>query len=460
MIRTVFLCLICCLAAPAGAETKVPGTQAEISLGFAPLVKLAAPAVVNIYARRVVEARASPFADDPFFREFFQGFGQPRPRVQNSLGSGVILSEDGIVVSNYHVVGMATDIRVVMADRREYTARVVLADDEADLAILELEDAMDLPHLTLRDSDRVDVGELVLAIGNPFGVGQTVSSGIVSGLARSGIATGNARGYFIQTDAPINPGNSGGALIDINGDLIGINTSILSRSGGSNGIGFAIPANLVAEFVDQARQGNERFQRPWAGMAGQAVDSDLAASLGLSVPEGIVISDIHHASPFAAEGIKVGDVITHVGEEPVNSPSEMLFRMTVTGIGSRASITRVRDAEIQTINVMMVAPPDEPPAQEILLDDQTAVPGLRVARANPVIIARFGMALNTKGVLVTDAGPIGARAGFKKLDIISEINGRKMETSADVEQALTDPGRRLQIELLRNGRRLSLRFRL
>ncbi len=305
MIRLAFFALALLAAPVAIAQTRVPQSQSEISLGFAPLVKRAAPAVVNIYARRVVEARQSPFMNDPFFKDFFRGFANPQPRVQNSLGSGVILSADGIVVSNFHVVAMATDIRVVLSDRREYKARVLLGDEEADVAILQLEEAENLPFLTLRDSDQVEVGELAMAIGNPFGIGQTVTSGIVSGLARSGAATGQARGYFIQTDAAVNPGNSGGALIDVNANLIGINTSILSRSGGSNGIGFAIPANLVAEFVQQARQGAERFERPWAGMSGQQVNSDLAESLGLSVPDGIVITEMHEASPFAQAGLVV-----------------------------------------------------------------------------------------------------------------------------------------------------------
>jgi S1-C subfamily serine protease len=213
MIRVVMLAVLV-MACPAFAETRVPLTRGEISLSFAPLVREATPAVVNIYARRVVQSR-TPFSDDPFFGPLLRDLNGPRERVQNSLGSGVILSSDGYVVSNYHVVGQATDIRVVLSDRREYVARVLLGDEEADLAILRIEDApKDMPYLALRDSDSVEVGELVLAIGNPFGVGQTVSSGIVSGLARSGTATGNARGYFIQTDAPINPGNSGGALID------------------------------------------------------------------------------------------------------------------------------------------------------------------------------------------------------------------------------------------------------
>ncbi|MDG2403775.1 MAG: trypsin-like peptidase domain-containing protein, partial [Paracoccaceae bacterium] len=266
-------------SSPLSAETRVPQNLGEIQLSFVPLVRQAAPAVVNIYARRVVPERQNPFGANPFFHNFFKDFSQLRPRVQNSLGSGVILSGDGIVVSNYHVVGQATDIRVVLQDRREFAASVLLADEESDLAILQLQGARSMPHLSLRSSDSVEVGELVLAIGNPFGVGQTVSSGIVSGLARSGAATGNARGYFIQTDAPINPGNSGGALIDTRGRLIGVNTSILSRSGGSNGIGFAIPASLVAQFLKQAADGNRSFTRPWAGASGQAADADVSESL-------------------------------------------------------------------------------------------------------------------------------------------------------------------------------------
>src|SRR6056297_305221 len=319
MLRAL-LAIIICVTTPAWAETRVPGSQAEISMGFTPVVTRAAPAVVNIYARRIVNTRSSPFAGDPFFQNLFNNFGVPQQRVQNSLGSGVILSEDGIVVSNYHVVGEATDIRVVLKDRREFEAKVLLSDEESDLAILQMQDAPSLPALEIRDSDSVEVGELVLAIGNPFGVGQTVSSGIVSGLARSGTATGNARGYFIQTDAPINPGNSGGALVDVNGQLIGINTSILSRSGGSNGIGFAIPSDLVAQLAAQARAGNTAFARPWAGLAGQVVTPDMADGLGLDRPEGLVISQVHPASAFDGH-LAPGYVVVAVDEVPVNSPA-------------------------------------------------------------------------------------------------------------------------------------------
>lgn len=460
MFRLILLSLALSLSAPVHAETRVPQSQAEISLGFAPVVKRAAPAVVNIYARIIRQGQASPLFGDPFFQDFFRGFGTPRPRVQNSLGSGVILSEDGFVVTNYHVVGAATDIRVVMSDRREYTAQVVLGDEESDLAILKIEGASDLPHLPLRDSDQVEVGELALAIGNPFGVGQTVSSGIVSGLARSGAATGNARGYFIQTDAPINPGNSGGALIDVNGALIGINTSILSRSGGSNGIGFAIPANLVAQFLAQAREGETAFVRPWAGMAGQPVDADLAASLGLEVPGGLLISDLHPSSPFTRAGFEVGDVIAAVDGDPVHSPSEMLFRMTVAGIGGSARVTRLRGALSEDVEVAMIVAPDDPPAEPETLDETTVLPELGVARANPAVIARLGLPLATEGVIVTDTGPYGARAGLQPGDVVVAVNKTVIDRPRDLRRALTDPGRWVRIDLIRRGKPLSLRFRL
>ena len=460
MFRILLMVLGVALAQPALAETRIPKSQTEISLGFAPLVKQAAPAVVNIYAKIVTQGYDSPFAGDPFFRDFFKGFGTPRQRVQNSLGSGVILSADGIVVSNYHVVAEATEIRVVTTDRKEYDARVVLADKDSDLAILELEGAKDLPFLSLRDSDQVEVGELVLAIGNPFGVGQTVSSGIVSGLARTGGATGNGLGYFIQTDAPINPGNSGGALIDVNGDLIGINSRILSRSGGSNGIGFAIPANLVAQFVHQAEQGQSNFQRPWAGMAGQPVDADLAHSLGLEVPEGIVISDLHQESPFAKAGFKVGDVITLVDGQPVNTPPEMIFRMTVTGIGNSAQVTRVRDGKPKEVRVKMMTAPDTPDAERITLDDKTVLPGLSVARTNPAVVADLGLPFSVEGVVVTDPGPYGARAGLQPGDAILAINDHEISRTRDVRRELTDPGRWLKMDLSRRGQQVSLRFRL
>ncbi len=455
-MRLLLLALIL-LAPMSWAETRVPRSQAEISLSFAPLVREAAPAVVNIYARRVTQARRTPFMTDPFFERFFESFGQPEPRVQNSLGSGVILSADGIVVTNFHVVGLATDIRVVLNDRQEFDARVLLGDEESDLAILQLDGAADLPSLPLRDSDSVEVGELVLAIGNPFGVGQTVSSGIVSGLARSGGAGRSGRGYFIQTDAPINPGNSGGALIDVAGRLIGINTRIVTRSGGSNGIGFAIPANLVRAFVHQARDGRGQFERPWAGMSGQSVTQDIAETLGMGIPEGVVITDLHPESPFARTGFEVGDVITAVEGVPVNSQSELAYRMSVAQEPD-VLVDYVRRGNRGSVLVSMAPPPDDPPRAETELQRDTVLPGMQLLRINPAVIAEYDLPLEATGVLVTDPGRLGARVGLRPGDVIRLINGTRVDTPQMVRAALSQPGR-FRLAVLRGNRSIVLSFR-
>lgn len=459
-MRLALIALMTCLAAPLAAEMRVPDSQAEISLGFVPVVKQAAPAVVNIYARRIVNVRSSPFSNDPFFQDLFRDFGSPRPRVENSLGSGVILSRDGIVVSNYHVVGEATDIRVVLNDRREFSAEVLLSDEESDLAILKLEGAGDMPALELRDSDTVEVGELVLAIGNPFGVGQTVTSGIVSGLARSGTATGNARGYFIQTDAPINPGNSGGALVDVNGKLIGINTRILSRSGGSNGIGFAIPSALVAQFVKQARAGADAFERPWAGITGQSVTADMAEGLGLPRPGGIVISQLHPQSSFAAAGFRPGDVITAVDGAPVNTAAEMIYRMSVAGLGARAVITRMRDGTPEEVVLELVRAPDVPQRRQLTTARASAIPGMVISTVNPAVIAEYGLPLLSDGVVVDDPGQIGLRAGLRRGDILRQINGVPVTDTAVAEALLSAGGKWLSLDIQRGTRRTTMRFRL
>ena len=438
---------------------RVPQSRAEMQLSFAPLVREAAPAVVNIYAKRVVETRRRSLFDDPFFADFFDR-GPARPRVENSLGSGVVVSASGLVVSNYHVVGQASEIRVVLNDRREYGAELLLADAESDLAILQLEEGAEVPWLRLRDSDTVEVGELVLAIGNPFGVGQTVTSGIVSGLARSGTATGNARGYFIQTDAPINPGNSGGALIDVEGQLIGINTSILSRSGGSNGIGFAIPASLVAEFLRQAEAGETRFQRPWAGLGGQAVDQDLAEGLGLPVPGGVILNAIHPASPFAGAGFRQGDVVTHVDGMEVNTPPEMLYRMSVAGLGGEAVFTRFRGGETEEVPVTLIAAPDTPARDETVLGRRDILEGVTVMRVNPAVEVELRLPFGSEGVVVADPGPLGARVGLRAGDIVEAVDRRAIEAPADLGPALRDAGRRVMLTLRRAGSRVVLNFRV
>ena len=441
------------------AKDTVPKSETEIKLSFVPLVKQAAPAVVNIYAKRIIEERRSPFSRDPFFQDFFRNFGQLQPRVQNSLGSGVILSSDGYVVSNYHVVGGATDIRVVLNDRREISGNVILSDQESDLAVLKLNSDEVLPYLELRKSDTVEVGELVLAIGNPFGVGQTVTNGIISGLARTGIASGSAKGYFLQTDAPINPGNSGGALIDISGALIGVNTSILSRSGGSNGIGFAIPADLVGQFLIQAKEGRTSFIRPWAGMRGQPITFEMAASLGLPAMSGMIISELHELSPFSLAGIQVGDIITKVDGLDINSPEEMLYRMSVVGIGTTVDVSYFSQGIIKSVQIDLVEMPNIE-AEQVILGPKFIFLDLHISELTPEFQSKFGLSFSSKGLVVLDPGRIAGRLGLRSGDLLQEINGKSVETIDEAMSSIGSLKGTGSITIRRSGRRISLRFRL
>ena len=456
----LFFCLSVMVLPAASSGQSVPDNQAQLQMSFAPVVRAAAPAVVNIYAQRVVAERRSPFAEDPFFGDLFRNFGQTTPRMQNARGSGVVLTEEGIVVSNFHVVGNATEIRVVLNDRREYDADIILTDEESDLAVLKLRNATDLPVLALADADAVEVGDLVLAIGNPFGVGQTVSSGIVSGLARSGIAVGSGRGYFIQTDAPINPGNSGGALVNMQGRLLGVNTAIITRSGASHGIGFAIPANLVAQVVAQAQEGRARFQRPWAGVTAQAVDAGLAEAFEQRRPEGVVLLDIHPDSPLADAGLQRGDVVISVDGAPVNSGPEMMFRLAARGLGAQSDLTFRRGAREDTVRIDLVAPPDTPDRQALTVTDNSALRGLSVARINPAVIAEHNLAPDADGILVTGLADLAARTGLRPGDVLLAINGVRVGSTADVATLAAERTRNWQVEALRDGRRITLRFRL
>ena len=459
LILAAALAALAPAAIPAGAQS-VPAGRGEIALSFAPVVRAAAPAVVNIYTRTYV-ARRSPFADDPFFGPLFRDLAPSRPRVQNSLGSGVIVRADGLVVSNYHVVGAADEITVVLADRREYAARMILGDEASDIAVLRIEGARGLPVLPFRDSDTVEVGDLVLAIGNPFGVGQTVSMGIVSAQARGGIGVGDGRGTFIQTDAAINPGNSGGALVDAMGRLVGINTAILSQTGGSMGIGFAIPANLVAAVVAQAEAGATRFRRPWGGVSAQAIDAGLAEALGLDRPEGVLISDLHPESPFRAAGLRPGDRVTALDGTPVNAPEEMLAYLSARGIGGTARVDWTRDGRAMSAAVALAPAPDRPDRDARTTGPRSALPGLSLARINPAVTEELRLPPGlTAGVAVTAAEGLAAEAGLRAGDVITAINGAAVADPRGVERALTARAATWTIDLIRGGQPVRLRFRL
>jgi Do/DeqQ family serine protease len=453
--------LILPVAAP--AETAVPTSQLEIALSFAPVVKRAAPAVVNIYATQIVPQSVSPFADDPFFSQFFGDAVVPRQ--QNSLGSGVILRGDGIVVSNYHVVGEATDIRVVLSDRREFEGKVILADEGADIAVIRLEGARDLPALDFADSDRSQVGDLVLAIGNPFGVGQTVTSGIVSGLARSGIGAGGrgaggglGGGYFIQTDAAINPGNSGGALVDMQGRLLGINTSILTRSGGSQGVGFAIPANLVRQYVEQAEAGRTDLARPWAGMEVQAVDAGMAEALGMGAPHGVMVLRMHPDSPFRAAGLTEGDILTSLGGFAVDAPQELEFRMATLGVGGSAPVEFWREGAAQKGQVALIAAPGGDVAAADV-GQGTAFEGLSVAPMTPALAERMGLPIGAEGVVVTSVGGPAAQTQLQPGDVVTRVNGADIRSPGDLDAALRAGDGRWRIEFDRGGQHAMIRLR-
>jgi S1-C subfamily serine protease len=336
---------------------------------------------------------------------------------------------------------------------------VLLADQQSDLAILKVEADEPLPALELGNSDALQVGDLVLAIGNPFGVGQTVSSGIVSGLARSALQVGDGTGYFVQTDAPINPGNSGGALVDLQGRLVGINTAILTKDGGSNGIGFAIPSNLVAAFITQARAGETRFQRPWAGMTGQEVDGALAGALGLDRPLGVMITALHPQSPLAAAGLSDGDVVLSLGGAPVNTPQELLYRLTVLGNGPQV-VSYLKEGTIGDATVTLGPAPDEPDRAEMTVREDVILRGATLVRINPAVIAELHLPLDAAGVAVTQATDFAQEAGLQAGDILVAINGVALETPADALAVASQPSRRWQIDLIRQGEPLRLRFRL
>ncbi|RME61952.1 MAG: Do family serine endopeptidase, partial [Alphaproteobacteria bacterium] len=376
----------------------VPRTDADVKLSFAPVVKETSPAVVNIYTQKTVRRRASPFAGDPFFERFFGG-GLSREQVMRSLGSGVIVREGGIVVTNFHVAGDADEIRVVLADRREFAAELILADQQTDLAVLRIKaEGERFPTIALGDSDVLEVGDVVLAIGNPFGVGQTVTSGIVSALARTGVGVSDYQ-YFIQTDAAINPGNSGGALIDSQGRLIGINTAIFSQTGSSIGIGFAIPVNMV-RFVLHAAENGGKLVRPWIGIGGQTVTSDIAASLGLARPTGMLIDNVEAGSAAAAAGLRAGDIIVSVKGREVGDAESVKYRLSTEPLGTSVPVEILRQGVRQRVMLKMLPPPEDVPRNVTTLEGETVLAGVTVGNLSPAFAQELGLPLSSRGVVV------------------------------------------------------------
>ena len=447
------------IAAQAQTPKVLPQSNAEIQLSFAPLVKRTANAVVNVYAEKTVERR-SPFADDPFFEQFFGQRMPNRSEKQSSLGSGVIVGQEGIVVTNNHVIADADDIKVALADGREFESTVILKDERLDLAVLKIKSDGPFDIVPFGDSDAVEVGDLVLAIGNPFGVGQTVTSGIVSALARNQIVSGDF-GFFIQTDASINPGNSGGGLIDMNGQLIGINTAIFSRGGGSNGVGFAIPANLVKVFVASAEGGNGSFTRPYIGARFEPVTSEVAEALGLDRARGALVSAVTEDSPAARAGLKPGQVIVAVNGIEVEHPDALGYRLTTVGIGHDARVTVSENGKTRDVTMTLAEAPETKPRDERLIEGRNPFAGAVVGNLSPRLADELHMPTSSKGVVITEVnrGSPAARVGFQPKDIVVAVNGTPIDTSATLEElAQSDPSL-WRVEIERNGQRIRQFFR-
>ncbi|UUX48683.1 Do family serine endopeptidase [Nisaea acidiphila] len=449
---------------PASAQTvrQVPASREDIQYSFAPLVRKVGPAVVNIYARaEVTERRISPLFDDPFFRRFFGDVfpGETRKRTAQSLGSGVIMREDGLVVTNAHVIKGADEITVVLADRREFDAKILIQDERTDLAVLRIEtDGENLPYLQIRDSDELEVGDIVLAIGNPFGVGQTVTSGIISALARTALGITDYS-FFIQTDAAINPGNSGGALISMDGRLVGVNTAIFSNQKGSGagsvGIGFAVPSNMVRTILEGVDKGV--IIRPWLGVSGQTMTTELAEQFGLPRPVGVAVTDVYPDGPAANAGIRVGDIVLKVSGREIVDEQALRYRVATRPLESIAEIEILRRGEIETVSVPM-RPPLAQPAPDLRdLNGQHPLAGARVANLSPAFALENDLDDMARGVVVLKVArqSPAARIGLRPGDIVLEVNGEKIDLVATLERAMLSSQNAWRISIRREGQVLT-----
>jgi serine protease Do len=443
--------------APAPARSEVqPSSMQQVQLTFAPVVKRVAPAVVNVYARSITQVQVNPLFSDPFFSQFFGATPEMRQRVQQSLGSGVIVRADGLILTNNHVVEGGTDIKVALNDKREFKAKVLLADPRTDLAVLKIDTKGErLPTVPFGDSDQVQVGDLVLAIGDPFGVGQTVTMGIVSALARS---TGSANDYqfFIQTDAAINPGNSGGALVTTDGKLAGVNTAIYSRSGGNIGIGFAIPSNLARRVVEGV-EGGGGVRLAWIGATGQPVTSDIAESLGLARPGGVLVKDIYPGGPLANAGVKSGEVVQAVDGAEVDDMQALNYRIATHRPGESVKLHIEAGRSGRDVNVVLALPPENPPRDATTISGRNPLSGAKVENLSPAAALDLQMDLLAKGVAIVAVNPqsYSGNVGFEPGDIIRSVNGTVINRVGDLPRALNGADH-WDLVFDRGGRRLTV----
>jgi Do/DeqQ family serine protease len=451
-------------APPVAAQRReVPPSREALQFSYSPIVKRAAPAVVNVYVRSRVRTSVSPFANDPFFQRFFGGrggFGLPQERIQQSLGSGVIISPDGVIVTNTHVVrgGTDTQIRVALFDKREYDARIVAQDERTDLAVLKIEKGgNDFPFLEFADSDKLEVGDVVLAIGNPFGVGQTVTSGIISALARTEMAQSDTQ-VFLQTDAAINPGNSGGALVDMDGRLVGINTMIFSQTGGSVGIGFAIPSNLVRLVADNAVAGR-KIERPWLGAQLETVTREMATQLKLDRVAGALVVRLTGNGPAARAGLQLSDVIVSVDKFEAADAHSVHYRLTTRGVGNTSQIEVIRNGKRLSVAVPLLPAPKPGKDDVRNLSGNHPFDGARVSNILPSVADELNLD-DTDGVVIVAvrSGGIAARLDFQPGDIIVKVGDDKITDVVMLDEITRTPQRIWSVTIKRGGRLMKLQM--
>ena len=434
-----------------GIDRRVPFGREQIQLSFAPLVKATSPSVVNVYAARQVKGR-SLLSGDPFFDQFFgEDFSGP-PRMQSSLGSGVIVDQSGIIVTNNHVVANADEVKIALSDGREFECTILLKDDRVDLAILKVNTREKLPVLQLANSDELEVGDLVLAMGNPFGVGQTTTSGIISALARNQVGISDF-GFFIQTDAAINPGNSGGALINMSGQLIGVNTAIFSKSGGSVGIGFAIPSNMVRTVVEAAKAGGDHVAQPYLGATFEPVTSDVADSLGMDRPIGALVNAVVRGGPAEKGGLKVGDVVLSMDGIRVEHPDALGYRLLTSGVGKTARLEVLSRGMKRLISIKLEAAPESAPADEQTIEGKSPLAGAVLANLSPRLAEKLRVPSETKGVVITEVyrNSPANRSGMRPGDIILEVNGTVLENAKQAADLVSKPAALWRFKINRGG---------
>ncbi len=460
MIGLALVFVLALIWGPAFAETApkvAPQNPGEVRLSFAPVVKRVLPAVVNVYASRVETMPRNSLFDDPIFRQFFGGDSDSR--VSKSLGSGVIVDPSGLVVTNYHVIEGMTDVKVALSDRREFEAQIVLRDPRTDLAVLKLKGGENFPVLELGDSDALEVGDFVIAVGDPFGVGQTVTQGIVSALARTQIGISDY-GFFIQTDAAINPGNSGGALVDLDGKLVGVNSAIYSRSGGSMGIGFAIPVNMVRSVIAAARRGGATVKRPWLGATLQSLTKDIADNLGIDRPTGALVVTVAEIGPAAEAGLKRGDVIIAVDGQSVDDAEGVGFRLAVKPLGGVAALSILRSGRPLSLSLKLAAAPEIPPRDALTIHSRSPFEGAEVMNMSPAVAEELSLGGALHGVVVASVGDdsTAAEVGVQKGDIVVAVNGQQIGTTRDLEKACAERARLWDLTIQRGGETIRTRL--